>query len=77
MTYYYRKKWTKKEIKPESFIDITLQPEEASVFRKEYEKKILKREHDLKSCPHPSMVEEIVNKLNTIKEELRIFNLYN
>lgn len=74
----YLKTWKKKKnIKPTSFIDVTLAPEEASVFRKEYEHILSKLEHDLAFCTHPSDMGGISKKIAKLKEEIKVFNHYN
>ena len=72
----YLKTW-KKNIKPTSFIDVTLAPEEASVFRKEYEHILSKLEYDLAFCTHPSDMGGISKKIAKLKEEIKVFNHYN
>ena len=66
-----------KEHKPTSFIDVTLAPEEASVFRKEYEHILSQLEHDLVFCTHPSDMGGISKKIAKLKEEIKVFNHYN
>ena len=74
----YLKTWKKKKnIKPTSFIDVTLAPEEASVFRKEYERILSKLEYDLAFCTHPSDMGGISKKIAKLKEEIKVFNHYN
>lgn len=60
-----------------SVIDITLQPEEASVFRKAYARMLSELESDLEFCEIPSDVPIITAKIKRLKEEIRVFNLYN
>lgn len=60
-----------------SFIDITLKPEEASVFRAEYEKLLAQLQYQLEFCEIPSDVPIITAKIKQLKEEIRVFNLYN
>lgn len=72
----YLKTW-KKKIKYTPFIDVTLAPEEASVFRKEYEYILSKLEHDLAFCTHPSDIGGISKKIAKLKEEIKVFNHYN
>lgn len=83
------RKKSKKEVKPYtpprttreknqiSFIDITLKPEEASVFRAEYEKLLAQLQYQLEFCEIPSDVPIITEKIKQLKEEIRVFNLYN
>ena len=70
-------KTRKKNIKPTSFIDVTLAPEEASVFRKEYEHILSQLEHDLAFCTYPSDMGGISKKIANLKEEIKVFNHYN
>lgn len=72
----YLKTW-KKNIKTTPFIDVTLAPEEASVFRKEYERILSKLEHDLAFCTHPSDIGGVSKKIAKLKEEIKVFNHYN
>lgn len=60
-----------------SAIDITLQPEEASVFRKAYARMLSELEDELVSCENPSHMVALNGRLSQLKEEIRIFNLYN
>ena len=60
-----------------SFIDITLKPEEASVFRRAYSRMLLELESDLEFCEIPSDVPILTQKIKQLKEEIRVFNLYN
>ena len=60
-----------------SVIDITLQPEEASVFRKAYARMLSELEDELVSCENPSHMVLLNARLSQLKEEIRIFNLYN
>lgn len=60
-----------------SVIDITLQPEEASVFRKAYARMLSELESDLEFCEILSDVPIITAKIKQLKEEIRVFNLYN
>lgn len=60
-----------------SFIDITLKPEEASIFRRAYSRMLSELESDLEFCEIPSDVPIITAKIKQLKEEIRVFNLYN
>ena len=60
-----------------SAIDITLQPEEASVFRKAYARMLSELEDELVSCENPSHMVLLNARLSQLKEEIGIFNLYN
>ena len=60
-----------------SVIDITLQPEEASIFRKAYARMLSELEDELVSCENPSNIVLLNARLSQLKEEIRIFNLYN
>ncbi len=60
-----------------SVIDITLQPEEASIFRKAYARMLSELEDELVSCENPSHMVLLNARLSQLKEEIRIFNLYN
>lgn len=60
-----------------SAIDITLQPEEAFVFRKAYARMLSELEDELVSCENPSHIVLLNARLSQLKEEIRIFNLYN
>ena len=60
-----------------SVIDITLQPEEASIFRKAYARMLSELEDELVSCENPSNIVLLNARLLQLKEEIRIFNLYN
>lgn len=60
-----------------SVIDITLQPEEASIFRKAYARMLSELEDELVSCENPSHMVLLNARLSQLKEEIRTFNLYN
>ena len=60
-----------------SVIDITLQPEEASIFRKAYARMLSELEDELVSCENPSHMVLLNARLSQLKEEIGIFNLYN
>lgn len=60
-----------------SYIDITLKPEEASIFRRAYSRMLSELESDLEFCEIPSDVPIITAKIKQLKEEIRVFNLYN
>ena len=60
-----------------SVIDITLQPEEAFIFRKAYARMLSELEDELVSCENPSHMVLLNARLSQLKEEIRIFDLYN
>lgn len=74
----YLNKWcAKKEKSKTSFIDVNLKPEEASIFRRAYSRMLSELESDLEFCEIPSDVPIITAKIKQLKEEIRVFNLYN
>ena len=70
-------KCIKKDESKTSFIDITLKPEESSIFRKAYSRMLSELESDLEFCEIPSDVPIITAKIKQLKEEIRVFDLYN
>ena len=50
---------------------------EASVFRKAYARMLSELEDELVSCENPSNIVLLNARLSQLKEEIRIFNLYN
>ncbi len=74
---YIPKRSQQEKVSQISAIDITLQPEEASVFRKAYARMLSELEDELVSCENPSNIVLLNARLSQLKEEIRIFNLYN
>lgn len=61
----------------DDYIDITLTPEEAKIFRKEYIKMIEDVEWTLTSLEEKTAIKEANAKLEKLKRELNVFNAYN
>lgn len=61
----------------DDYIDITLTPEEARIFRKEYIKMIEDIERELTSLEEKTAIKEANAKLEKLKRELNVFNAYN
>lgn len=70
-------KCVKKDESKTSFIDVTLKPEESSIFRRAYSRMLSELESDLEFCEIPSDVPIITAKIKQLKEEIRVFDLYN
>lgn len=63
---------------PNNFrIEITLSKEEARIFRKEYVKMIEDIERELTYTEEKTQIVELNNKLESLYEELKVFNSYN
>ena len=76
----YTPQYIKAEKKPDpnNFkIEITLSKEEAEVFRREYIKMIEDIERELTYTEEKTQVAALNTKLNSLYEELKIFNSYN
>ena len=54
-----------------------MKPEEASIFRRAYSRMLSELESDLEFCEIPSDVPIITAKIKQLKEEIRVFDLYN